>query len=168
MKLSDFQIGQTRLEVEAKFGQPNDWSIGSNLDRRKYLKPAVCVYDNVEIGYDRTGGRTGDEDKVFYIYYVDQGFMDILQKCNIGEKCKIIFDAIPENTENARLLRSDLAAIELPDKNMIDIGWYPPFEINGEFRVTVYCGSWENQLENYSISSVEKLIECINGIVDRY
>ena len=48
-------------------------------------------------------------------------------------------------------LGQDVLDIQLPNGVVIDVGWYPESDLNGEYWVRAYKGSWDNQL-----------IECIN------
>jgi hypothetical protein len=43
-------------------------------------------------------------------------------------------------------LDQDILQISLPGGVVIDVGWRPEYELDGEFEVVVYRGDWDNPL----------------------
>jgi hypothetical protein len=44
-------------------------------------------------------------------------------------------------------LDQDMLSVELPGDVFVDVGWYPDWCEDGEYRVTVYQGDYDNRLE---------------------
>lgn len=64
--------------------------------------------------------------------------------------------------DNEDDLKEDLLQIEYPDELIIDAGWYPSFEKDGEFQVRVIKNSdWETP---YFIKSGKSANELLNNL----
>ena len=63
-------------------------------------------------------------------------------------------------------LKEDMLQIEYPDDVVLDIGWYPCFDIKGSFKVMVIKGTdWENPIYTSSAKDVDELkIEIISAL----
>jgi hypothetical protein len=66
--------------------------------------------------------------------------------------------------ENATLdqqileLKEDMLQIKLSESHTLDVGWYPSFDISGNFRVFLVENSdWQNPLYDGSANTVEQL-----------
>lgn len=58
---------------------------------------------------------------------------------------RIAYDDFPVElgaslTEQISLLKEDLIQIEYPKEVIVDIGWYPSFDIGGHFQIRVIMG----------------------------
>jgi hypothetical protein len=96
-----------------------------------------------------------------------------MQMINIREALKkttgtIVFDDIThidfslKFEDNEDNLKEDLLQIEYPDELIIDAGWYPSFEKDGEFQVRIIKdGDWETP---YFIKSGKSAGELFNNL----
>lgn len=67
-------------------------------------------------------------------------------------------------------LKEDMLQIEYPDDVVLDIGWYPCFNIKGAFKVMVIKGAnWNNPIYTSSAKDVDglktEIISAVNKAV---
>lgn len=61
-------------------------------------------------------------------------------------------------------LKEDLLQVEYPDNILLDVGWFPSFDIDGHFKVQVIKeGDWENPLWQKDANDYETLIGVLGG-----
>ncbi len=69
--------------------------------------------------------------------------------------------------EQARHLKEDLGQIEFADGTIIDMGWYPEFNVEGAFTVQLVRGSnWEAPLMQKRCRKIEDLIAAANEMIE--
>jgi hypothetical protein len=67
------------------------------------------------------------------------------------------------------LLKQDVFDIQLSCGAVIDVGWWPPRDKDGAFVVTVYEGSWENQLQPQTfVHELSELVELVQTLAAQY
>lgn len=80
--------------------------------------------------------------------------------------------AHPLNEQEDKLLE-DLLQIEFPNNYLLDVGWYPECEIEGQFILTLIKNfDWQKPIYKYSCVSEEDLkksyqvaLDLISGII---
>lgn len=83
---------------------------------------------------------------------------------NIYDELSIL-DFSKNKTEQVNKLDEDLFQLTFINGNIIDIGWYPAFEEDGEFIVQIICGeNWDEP--SYKASSKWDKNELIEKISD--
>jgi len=66
-------------------------------------------------------------------------------------------------------LTQDMLQVELPGDVFIDVGWYPDWNPDGEYRLFVFYNTVENQLEPPLFTKdVHEIEEAIYSLVSKY
>lgn len=71
--------------------------------------------------------------------------------------------------EQSDLLLEDLLQISyLDDKYVIDVGWYPEFDVNGNFIIYVIKKlNWEDPLYKVKCNDIQELIKNLQFLIDK-
>lgn len=76
---------------------------------------------------------------------------------------KVVYDDFDINSElplseQIYSLKEDLFQLNYNDKYIIDIGWYPEFDVNGTFSIVLIEDfNWQHPLEKKSCRDIETL-----------
>lgn len=77
------------------------------------------------------------------------------------------FDFNIELSKQVDLLKEDLIKIHYTNGYILDVGYYPEFDLkHGLFRVVVSKNEYDNKIISYSANDINTLIEKINLAVD--
>ncbi len=64
-------------------------------------------------------------------------------------------------------LKEDLLQIEYPDGYLIDVGWYPEFDITGHFKIMLIKDfNWDQPVKDITCKDLVELIKNIQKIID--
>ena len=90
---------------------------------------------------------------------------EIIMKLNEGRivynEFDINFDEDFSNQENCLL--EDLLQISYADGYLLDLGWYPEFDANGNFKMQVIKdGNWDSPIYFRECREKNDLIQCIS------
>jgi len=66
------------------------------------------------------------------------------------------------------VLTSDVLLVELPDGVFVDVGWYPERDPNGQFRICVFQGAWDNRLTCERTASPQDVAARVSRLVRRF
>ncbi|MDE1464140.1 hypothetical protein [Spartinivicinus poritis] len=96
----------------------------------------------------------------------------ILDKIDFGNG-KLVFDEISslEIVDNIAIykneLKEDMLQVEYPNEVLIDVGWYPSFDIEGGFQVRVIKDyNWEMPLLIREARDFKKLVLTIKEAIN--
>lgn len=76
----------------------------------------------------------------------------------IIENCSCIHGFIPHESDFDNLTQ-DLLELRLDDGVIIDVGWYPDHDPEGQYCICVFRDNWENQLWGPVMSSSKEDVE---------
>ena len=80
----------------------------------------------------------------------------------------LIIDENKDIFEQLDFLKEDLFQAEYKDE-ILDIGWYPSFNINGNFVISVIKDfDWENPVFKKEVREIEEFLRCIKEVLARY
>jgi len=67
-------------------------------------------------------------------------------------------------------LKEDLLQIQCSPINVIlDVGWYPEFEADGQFRISIIQNeNWESPLEEKTARDMAQLRKTLKDIIEKY
>lgn len=78
----------------------------------------------------------------------------------------LINDVEPLSVEGG-VLKEDLAQIEYPNGNILDIGWYPEFSVSGAFVISVVQnGDWEGPIFQAKCNAMAELAQTIREAIE--
>lgn len=69
-------------------------------------------------------------------------------------------------TMPVELREQDLLFVRLPNENVIDVGWYPACDPNGQFKITL-SDSAQNQIDVFRVSDINQLVRIVEGLALR-
>ena len=79
---------------------------------------------------------------------------------NFFRSDKEIFNQLDE-------LKEDLVQVQYPNNIILDIGWYPEFDINGKFRiVVVHNYNWDIPIYEVFLNDKSKLLQKISYAIE--
>lgn len=77
------------------------------------------------------------------------------------------YDEKKSLSEQEFLLKEDIIQIVYEKKYILDIGWYPEFEINGAFRLLIIKNSdWETPFKKYECKDIDTLLKYLDKFID--
>ncbi len=65
-------------------------------------------------------------------------------------------------------LAEDLVLVRLPSSTFIDVSWKPEHDPAGCYVVTVYRGSWDNQLRRFTTLSAAEAARRVEALAKQY
>ena len=78
----------------------------------------------------------------------------------------IVEGEIWEITDDPMLLREDMVHVGIdPEGVSIDVSWFPEHNLLGEYVVTAYSHSWEDQIGRLCTNDPEQVIAFIEAVV---
>jgi hypothetical protein len=80
---------------------------------------------------------------------------------------RILFNSLYRSRDRSHLTQG-LLAIALPDDRFIDVSWYPEYEQEGEYTITVYRHSWDNQELEYEKKDVDEVVTLVERLVESF
>lgn len=80
-----------------------------------------------------------------------------------------IFDSNANIEDICENLKEDLLQIELNNTYIIDVGWYPEFEIKGNFKIVVIENyDWLKFKEEYETKDLKEMEQTIKFLLVKY
>lgn len=94
----------------------------------------------------------------------------MIDNIDFGEGNVVFNDLIIDKNEPLSMqlesLKEDLLQVNYSNKYILDIGWYPEFDIEGQFTISVIADyNWEKPLLLKECNTVEKLEKDINQCI---
>ena len=74
------------------------------------------------------------------------------------ENCSCVYGFIPDESDFDNLTQ-DLLEIQLDNGIIIDVGWYPEHDPQGQYYTHVFKETWENQLFGPVMNSRKEDVE---------
>ena len=66
-------------------------------------------------------------------------------------------------------LDQDIIEIDLPSGDTIEAGWYPEYDKNGGFRITVFRQFWEKRRAGpFTVKSIRELKRLLEGLANYF
>lgn len=72
-------------------------------------------------------------------------------------------------SQDRTYLAQDILEIELANGVMIDVGWIPPWDPNGEYMVAVFRGDWDTKLsEPFYSTNVHEVAATVESLARQF
>jgi hypothetical protein len=63
-------------------------------------------------------------------------------------------------------LKEDMLQVEIPNNYLLDVGWYPCFDLNGNFRIILVKNyNWENLIYSKTAKDIFILEQCLEEVI---